>query len=196
MGTPFRTMHQPMNHYSRGALPPHPMRPAPPAMHPHLYHPHRSLDPSPSGGGPINMTESNPPPVAPPPTSSPGNKIEPHNYSRTPVSRFPPIATTHHMLGHMQPPRPSNLSPYPPPPPPHTQPTNYYGGYPPESMANEETMPPTVFQNSPYSEHFSTEIGPEPSENSNSKSYGDESGGEFGGLVSYFSSQREDDLES
>ncbi|KAJ8941455.1 hypothetical protein NQ318_016895 [Aromia moschata] len=99
------------------------------------------------------------------------------------------------MMGHMQQSRPSNLSPYPPP----GTPPSYYGVYPADSMTNEDAMPPTAFQSSPYPEQFTGDMGAEPPEHehSNSKSYaGEESGGEFGGLVSYFSSQREDDLES
>lgn len=72
---------------------------------------------------------------------------------------------------------------YPPPP------NSYYGGAtfvpPPEDA-------PIPYQDSPYSDQY--EDAPV-QENSNGKSPEQESG-EFGGLVSYFSSQHEDDLDA
>lgn len=57
-------------------------------------------------------------------------------------------------------------------------------------------IPPEVGSyQEPYGSESQTPVNP-PSDSSNSKAYDDESGGEFAGLASYFSSQREDDLES
>lgn len=56
-----------------------------------------------------------------------------------------------------------------------------------------------VYENatSPYPESYAREGADQPSENSSgAKSFEEEGGGEFGGLVSYFSSQREDDLDT
>ncbi|RZC32296.1 remodeling and spacing factor 1-like, partial [Asbolus verrucosus] len=196
LSSPYRQMPPNMNHYPRGA-PPHQIRNPVPS---HIYHSHRPLDPSPSGGGTINMTEHNSPGrVVSPASSSPGsnkNETPPPPYSRPPVGRFPPISASagprhlHMVAPHLQPPRP-NLSPYHPSMPP----SYHYGQFGQPLGGTEDAMPPTVYQNSPYSEQF-PEGQVNQSENSNSKSFDEESGGEFGGLVSYFSSQREDDLES
>lgn len=91
------------------------------------------------------------------------------------------------------------MSPYPPPPPPN-MPPSYYGSYgpPPPLVSGEEALPPpAAYQTPPYPDHYGTDgPGLAISESSNSKGFDDESGGEFGGLVSYFSSQREDDLDT
>ncbi|KAJ8919133.1 hypothetical protein NQ315_012118 [Exocentrus adspersus] len=95
IGAPYRPMHpQGVSHFPRGPLPPPPVRPpGPPGpVPPHMYHPHRPLDPSPSGGGHINMSEPNPTQV-PPLSSSPGSKMEPHNYSRTAILGWSPKKT-------------------------------------------------------------------------------------------------------
>lgn len=93
-----------------------------------------------------------------------------------------------------QPPPGGNFSPYHPPPP------NYhYGAYPPAQAlaATDDALPPTDYQGSPYPEHYNTADGAvNSSEGSNSKPFDEEGSGEFGGLVSYFSSQREDDLDT
>lgn len=98
---------------------------------------------------------------------------------------------------------PGNFSPYHPPPP------NYhYGAYPPppppmsgaEDGAPAYQGPPSY----PSEQHFSTSAGspasiqgpPVSSTSQCPQSHAEEGSGEFGGLVSYFSSQREDDLES
>lgn len=80
------------------------------------------------------------------------------------------------------------MSPYHP-----TMPSNYYGAYQP--MANEEVLgnPPSYQAQQPYQEQFS---GDSQGAEASGKGFEDESGGEFGGLVSYFSSQREDDLDT
>lgn len=108
---------------------------------------------------------------------------------------------------------PGNFSPYHPPPPPNY----HYGAYPPPppmSTADDAA----AYQGSPYpAEHFSSPAdnqppiqappphppqAPHPQQshpgdpNAGNKQYDEEGSGEFGGLVSYFSSQREDDLDS
>lgn len=116
---------------------------------------------------------------------------------------------------------PGNFSPYHPPPPPNY----HYGAYPPPppmSTADDAA----AYQGSPYpTEHFSSPADnqpqiqappqPQPPQQSQptqqqqqpqthpndpaavaNKQYDEEGTGEFGGLVSYFSSQREDDLDS
>jgi remodeling and spacing factor 1 len=199
VSSPYRQLPPNMNHYPRSAAaPPQPHQIRNPS--PLMYHSHRPMDPSPSGGGTISIADHNSPArVVSPASSSPGsnkNETPPPPYTRPPpVQRFPMISTTSagprhiHMVAppHLQPPRP-NLSPYHPSMPP----AYHYGQF----GQPEEALPPTVYQNSPYSEQFANEGQVNPSENSNSKSFDEESGGEFGGLVSYFSSQREDDLES
>lgn len=72
-------------------------------MHPpHVYQPHRFMDPSPSGGGPINIPEPNPSGRPPPPSGSPG-KAEPQNYSRsTPSNRFPPVSSPATVSGNVE----------------------------------------------------------------------------------------------
>lgn len=91
---------------------------------------------------------------------------------------------------HLQQHRTPNISPYPHIPP------NYHYHYPPPSSLNpDENSAPPVYEGSAYPETYSGDSEP-PSENSNSKAFEEESSGEFGGLVSYFSSQREDDLDT
>lgn len=70
-------------------------------------------------------------------------------------------------------------------PPPYQ--SNYYGQF------QEEAMPPTIYQ-TPY-ENFEGQPAAA-GDREASKGFEEEGSGEFGGLVSYFSSQREDDLES
>lgn len=150
-----------------------------------MYHPHRPMDPSPSGGGTINL-EHSPGRVVSPAAGSPGKtETPPPPYSRgapPPVGRFP-RHTVQMVAPHLQPTRP-NLSPYHPGMPP----TYHYGQF----GGGQEDAALSVYP--PYAgEGFETQVNPS---GENSKSYDEESGGEFGGLVSYFSSQREDDLES
>lgn len=203
----------PPNQFIRAPMPPYRMpmggHYGPPRgpLPPHIYH--RAMDPSPSGGGPINMAD----PTTLPPAGSPNKSdspVPPYSTRSPSVGRFPPPQPTaahtrpplHMLMSHIGP-RPSNLYvPNPNAPP-------YYGSYPPPPPT-EDALPPTAYQSAPppppYIEHFPGEVGGAaataavaggggPSED-NSKSYDEETGGEFGGLVSYFSSQREDDLES
>lgn len=57
------------------------------------------------------------------------------------------------------------------------------------NMGPEETLPSSGYH---YSDQFSETNSPQDI----GKSYDEENSGEFGGLVSYFSSQREDDLDT
>jgi remodeling and spacing factor 1 len=125
---------------------------------------------------------------------------------RHPQSQFPPSTTAGNHLQQAQPsppphqgrsPAPGNFSPYHPPPPPNY----HYGAYPPPPplAAADDALPPSAYQGSPYPDHYASPDAThslQASDGSNSKSYDEEGGGEFGGLVSYFSSQREDDLDT
>lgn len=124
--------------------------------------------------------------------------------------QMPPFAASpgsHSMQQPSPPPRPSgNFSPYHPPPPPNY----HYGAYPPPPpMTTADDA--AAYQGSPYpAEHFATsaenqpiqapaapQTQQQPHPHPQQHHPNDEEGsGEFGGLVSYFSSQREDDLES
>ncbi|XP_043273191.1 uncharacterized protein [Venturia canescens] len=135
------------------------------------------------------------------------------------IPQFPsPSPANHNMQQPSPPPNrpPGNFSPYHPPPPPNY----HYGAYPPPPpMTTADDA--AAYQGSPYSaEHFSTPAEsqpqiqppppppppqqqpgpPQPHANEpggpGNKQYDEEGTGEFGGLVSYFSSQREDDLDS
>ncbi|XP_024890137.1 uncharacterized protein LOC112466317 isoform X1 [Temnothorax curvispinosus] len=234
----------PYRQAGQSSIPPHfaavrsgtpPMRMRVPG--PQMYHtPHHPMDPSPSGGGPIsisNRDRSSPltpggPAMIPPSAGSPLAKggptppPPPPPYVRggPPMARFaenpmgprhqmPPFTNASPVNHSMQQPSPppnrppGNFSPYHPPPPPNY----HYGAYPPPppmSTADDAA----AYQSSPYpSEHFSSPAdnqppiqgppppqGPPPQQSHpNDEDHGT---GEFGGLVSYFSSQREDDLES
>lgn len=140
-----------------------------------LFHSSHPLDPSPSGGAAINVPPST---RAPPPAQS-----------------IPPILPRYPADASLRPPYPSTTSP------PRTEgfpgfPANFYGNYPPPPPAlagGEEPLASNAFQGSPYPEQFDeTQV----SDASNSKSFDEEQGGEFGGLASYFASQREDDLDT
>lgn len=125
---------------------------------------------------------------------------------RHPQPQFPPSTAAGNHLQQAQPSPPShqgrspasgNFSPYHPPPPPNY----HYGAYPPPPSlsAADDALPPSAYQGSPYPDHYASPDAShslQASDGSNSKSYDEEGGGEFGGLVSYFSSQREDDLDT
>lgn len=173
---------------------------------------HHPLDPSPSGGGPINIQsikqEPNTMPVIPPTSSShggTGKSTPPSSYHRPQAPqtnapmRYPPPESGPRHSQHSLPfpssqqagPRPQqgNYGGYQPPAPPNY----HYSNYPPP-MTSEDTLPPTAYQNMQYAEHYvdSNSV----LDANSSKSYDEEGSGEFGGLVSYFSSQREDDLDT
>lgn len=143
-----------------------------------------------SGPAPTTSRFPNPNETAPGPSSS--SPARPHHM---------PFPSTGNHMQPASPPRPpaggGNFSPYHPPPPPNY----HYGAYPPPPSlaAADDAMPPTVYQSSPYPEHYNPAdggAGAHTSEGSNSKPFDEEGSGEFGGLVSYFSSQREDDLDA
>ncbi|KAG5340700.1 RSF1 factor, partial [Acromyrmex heyeri] len=231
----------PYRQAGQSSMPPHfaavrsgtpPMRMRVPG--PQMYHtPHHPMDPSPSGGGPISITNrdrSSPltpggPAMIPPSAGSPLAKggptppppPPPYVRSGPPMARFaenpmgprhqmPPFTNASPVNHNMQQPSPppnrppGNFSPYHPPPPPNY----HYGAYPPPppmSTADDAA----AYQSSPYpSEHFSSPADNQPpiqgppqappqQSHPNDEDHGT---GEFGGLVSYFSSQREDDLDS
>lgn len=153
-----------------------------------------------------------------PPLESKGAPTPPPAYNR-PTTRFPaedstpgpsgPNVRAHHMpfqaanpLQSSSPPRGGtpggsggNFSPYNPPPA-----TNYhYGAYPPPPTlaAGDDALPATAYQTTSYPEPYNNpENVTQSSEGSNSKPFDEEGSGEFGGLVSYFSSQREDDIDT
>lgn len=134
------------------------------------------------------------PPGPPPPLRYPSDSSSPRHPHSIP---FPPPH------GNQLPPRPpGGYTGYPPPqqPPPHIPsqppppPSNYhYGNY--NNPVAGDDIPPPSFQGPSYPEPYNEPNTPVV-ETSNSKSYEDEGSGEFGGLVSYFSSQREDDIDT
>ncbi|PNF14457.1 hypothetical protein B7P43_G01679 [Cryptotermes secundus] len=170
--------------------------------------------------GPSPTSHSTPPPppytrVVPPPMHQqvppplirfPLQSADGNPQGRHPQSQFPPSTTAGNHLQqaqHSPPPHqgrspaPGNFSPYHPPPPPNY----HYGAYPPPPplAAADDALPPSAYQGSPYPDHYASPDAShslQASDGSNSKSYDEEGGGEFGGLVSYFSSQREDDLDT
>ncbi|XP_061942642.1 uncharacterized protein LOC108000251 [Apis cerana] len=239
----------PYRQAGQSSIPPHfaavrsgtpPMRMRVPG--PQIYHtPHHPMDPSPSGGGPIsisNRDRSSPlgpgPAMIPPAAGSPLTKSgptppppPPYVRGAPPMSRFadnpmgprhqmPPFTNASPVNHNMQQPSPppnrppGNFSPYHPPPPPNY----HYGAYPPPpplSTADDAA----AYQGSPYpADHFSSPADNQPpiqappppqppsqqqahsNADAGNKQYDEEGSGEFSGLVSYFSSQREDDLDS
>lgn len=188
-----------------------------PAITP-AYHTHHPLDPSPSGGGPINVTTTsiNTPdrssPISIPPASvSPlSNKSDPTPppppYSRSqmrfsnvttspiagspirqnqqPQSQPPTLLPPQHIQPQASPLR-NNMPPYHP----ASVPPSYYGGFMQGGIGSDDALTPSGYQ---YNDQFSETNSPQDI----GKSYDEENSGEFGGLVSYFSSQREDDLDT
>ncbi|KAF5282832.1 hypothetical protein FQA39_LY17482 [Lamprigera yunnana] len=173
-----------------------------------LYHPHRSMDPSPSGGGPINVPMSNrdrqSPALVSPSSNSPLSKGDPTPppYTRPPVSLFPSVPSNSVATGtsrqlpmvvpHIQQHRGTTIQAFHPSVPPNY----HYGSYPPPPINSEENQTTPNYPAS-YPEQYpdgGSTIQP-PEAGGKSFEEGDE-GGEFVGLVSYFSSQREDDLDT
>ena len=191
----------PPNHHMRTSVVP----PPPQGMQP-LYHPHHPHDPSITASA--NTVERNSPVPAHsesaksdqlPPVLSPS----PAQFTRPQMLRYPPsgnnipppvmpVSPIRHP--HIIPPQqhmqqqPRPTMPYHPGMPP-----NYYGAYIPQPNVPppaEESLPPASYQQS---------FGGYPESDSPQdmdKVYEEENSGEFGGLVSYFSSQREDDLDT
>lgn len=169
----------------------------------------------PTAGSPLAKGDPTPPP--PPYVRGPPMSRFPDSPLRHQMPPFAGASPGSHSLQQPSPPPsrpPGNFSPYHPPPPPNY----HYGAYPPPPpMTTADDA--AAYQGSPYpAEHFSTSADnqpstappppqpqqqqPPPSQQQQQPSHpqqhpNDEEGtGEFGGLVSYFSSQREDDLES
>ncbi|XP_044757448.1 remodeling and spacing factor 1 [Coccinella septempunctata] len=144
----------------------HHQRPPPPPMHP--YPPHPSQPPM--DAPPMN------PPIHQPPIS---------------------IADSPSLAQYSAPPPPPSKSPYegmPPHRPPYQSAGagyNYDYNVPPPVMSEEGVVPPAAYENpTVYPDQYETgSSGVDP------KIVEEETSGEFGGLVSYFSSQHEDDLE-
>uniref|UniRef100_A0A1B6FH68 PHD-type domain-containing protein n=1 Tax=Cuerna arida TaxID=1464854 RepID=A0A1B6FH68_9HEMI len=186
----------PPTHYPQ-QYPPPPRIPFNPQRMPRPpFHPgHHPMDPSPSGGGTINIKQEGGghPQSAPvhipnkPQSSGPPYHPPPHRFDSSMPRQpgYPPQAN---------PPPKSQYGSYPPPP--ATGGSYHYGNYPTPMPAREE---PQVY---PAQQQYNEQYGePQPSASapapSSSKGFTEEeSGGEFGGLVSYFSSQREDDIDT
>ncbi|KAL0134617.1 hypothetical protein PUN28_001428 [Cardiocondyla obscurior] len=199
----YHTPHHPMDPSPSGGGPisissrdrSSPLAPGGPAMIP------------PSAGSPLAKGGPTPPP--PPPYVRGGPPMA--RFAENPMGprhQIPPFTNASPVNHNMQQPSPppnrppGNFSPYHPPPPPNY----HYGAYPPPppmSTADDAA----AYQSSPYpSEHFSSPAdnqpaiqGPPPPQAGPQQSHPndeDHGTGEFGGLVSYFSSQREDDLDS
>ncbi|XP_011158160.2 uncharacterized protein LOC105194767 isoform X2 [Solenopsis invicta] len=197
----YHTPHHPMDPSPSGGGPisinrdrSSPLTPGGPAMIP------------PSAGSPLAKGGPTPPPPpyvrgGPPLARFAENPMGPR-HQMPPFTNASPV--NHNMQQPSPPPNrpPGNFSPYHPPPPPNY----HYGAYPPPppmSTADDAA----AYQSSPYpSEHFSSPAdnqppiqGPPPPQGPPQQGHPndeDHGTGEFGGLVSYFSSQREDDLDS
>ncbi|XP_076388083.1 uncharacterized protein LOC100874631 isoform X3 [Megachile rotundata] len=170
----------------------------------------------PAAGSPLAKGGPTPPPPppyvrgAPPLSRFTDNPMGPR-HQMPPFTNASPV--NHNLQQPSPPPNrpPGNFSPYHPPPPPNY----HYGAYPPPpplSTADDAA----AYQGSPYpADHFSSPADnqppiqappppqPPPQQQAHpndaaagNKQYDEEGSGEFGGLVSYFSSQREDDLDS
>ncbi|XP_033359432.1 titin homolog [Bombus vosnesenskii] len=170
----------------------------------------------PAAGSPLAKGGPTPPPPppyvrgAPPMSRFADNPMGPR-HQMPPFTNASPV--NHNMQQPSPPPNrpPGNFSPYHPPPPPNY----HYGAYPPPppmSTADDAA----AYQGSPYpADHFSSPADNQPpiqappppqpppqqqahanDAGTGNKQYDEEGSGEFGGLVSYFSSQREDDLDS
>ncbi|XP_053970736.1 uncharacterized protein LOC128872264 isoform X2 [Hylaeus volcanicus] len=172
----------------------------------------------PAAGSPLAKGGPTPPPPPPyvrgppPPLSRFADNPMGPRHQIPPFTNASPV--NHNMQQPSPPPNrpPGNFSPYHPPPPPNY----HYGAYPPPppmSTADDAA----AYQGSPYpADHFSSPADNQPpiqappppqppppqqqahpnDAGAGSKQYDEEGSGEFGGLVSYFSSQREDDLDS
>lgn len=186
---------------------------------PGLYH--NPMDPSPSGGGAINVTpdtKSEPPSDGgpkekgsfPPGMRYPGDPnafsmSSPPRHPYSNASRMPPAAASYSPSKNPQ----NFATPY------QTSPSHPPSNYPPYANTSPSQLPPggglpvgyvSHYQNSPnmYADfaasgeensdsntsggRFEEEVPPPPLQATSNE-------GEFGGLVSYFSSQREDDMD-
>ncbi|CAH1126968.1 unnamed protein product [Ceutorhynchus assimilis] len=155
-------------------------------------------------------TNNGPPYVPPPPVSTNGPPPPPHQ------PYPPPVLSNNGQPAPLQPYPPgpnSQPQPYPAtvetpagaPSPTPPVPEGYYSTYPQPPPVDEDLPPPATYEGLPpepgpsYQEPYvNDDQSPSatPADGNNGKNYEEESGGEFAGLASYFSSQREDDLES
>ncbi|XP_050499335.1 remodeling and spacing factor 1 isoform X2 [Diabrotica virgifera virgifera] len=133
----------------------------------------------------------------------PHGMIPPHQIRGPPHTSGPAPRPPHIIPAHMPHPR-RTYSPVQQPPPVHPaqSPQPPAGYYPPYHPPSEPIPPPDEepqsFSRAPraYEESFEEEEEAAPPENPGRSDGGGEESGEFGGLVSYFSSQRDEDLES
>lgn len=210
MNSPYPQAPPGLSHYPvirSGPPPSHRLHSPGPQTLPPMYH--RSLDPSPSGGGTINVANTNrdrnSPAVVSPASSSPLHKGDPTPPPPPYTRHFPVvpasggITTGPRHVGlippHLQQHRGSNMSPYHPGVPPNY----HYGSFPPPPpLTSDDGQPPPGYPNAVYPESYPEGGGPlpPPLDGTNPKAFEDDTGGEFVGLVSYFSSQREDDLDT
>ncbi|KAK6628116.1 hypothetical protein RUM44_010598 [Polyplax serrata] len=163
--------------------PPRPMAsfrmrpPGPPGTMFRTSHPH---DPSPSGGGAINIAIANRGMGKP----APGTPLP--SFSKVPsLSGFPPRFVTSDPTGRAIYP---SVNPGVRPDFPFG---NFYGAFPQGAAPGPEG---SAFHSGAFQQSFGdeTQVGGQ----INPKQLDDEVGGEFGGLASYFASQREDDLDT
>lgn len=113
-----------------------------------------------------------------------GKTMPPGFPARPPaMPRYPADPNLRPQFPSQSPPPRSETFPYP----------NFYGPYP---MPNNEETPFHAFPNHPFDEHVSQIEGGTSSGSGGKLTYEEEAGGEFGGLASYFASQREDDLDT
>ncbi|XP_076164195.1 uncharacterized protein LOC143145064 isoform X2 [Ptiloglossa arizonensis] len=220
-GTPPMRMRGPQLYHT----PHHPMDPSPSGGGPIAINNRDRSSPlgpgpamiPPAAGSPLAKGGPTPPPPppyvrGPPPLSRFADNPMGPRHQMPPFTNASPV--NHNMQQPSPPPNrpPGNFSPYHPPPPPNY----HYGAYPPPppmSTADDAA----AYQGSPYpTDHFSSPADNQPpiqappppqppppqqqahpnDAGAGSKQYDEEGSGEFGGLVSYFSSQREDDLDS
>lgn len=186
--------HYPQQYPSHPRIPFNPQRMPRPPFHPGAGQ-HLPLDPSPSGGGTVNVKQetsnhlqSNPVhiPNKPPHSSAPPYHPPPHRFDsgipRQPS--YPPQGNP--QLKHPQ------YGSYPPPPAPSG---NYhFGSYPPPMTTREEPQVYPVQQQ--YNEQYPEQRTAPPAAPPTNKGFSEEDRSEFGGLVSYFSSQQEDNIDT
>lgn len=186
VNVPFRPPTANLNYMPRGVQPNIPV----PQTMPHIYH--HNIEQA--AGAAVSMPGRSSPSVIPTGGSSPlatkNATPPPPPYARPPLLRFPPpgmanaptLGPRSVALGHMQSPR-GRLSPHQTAIPPNY----HFATFPPNVSEDGIPAPPSSYANA-Y-EQFAAEAQGE-------KMYEEDGEGEFGGLVSYFSSQREDDLDT
>lgn len=185
-----------INYLPRGVQP---NMPVPPGI-PHIYHhpieqqapgtpgvPGRSSPSAvPRTGSPLSTKSSLTPP--PPPYSRPQLIRFPPPNTVSPMTNPPTLASRSLVMGHMQSPR-GRLSPHQS----NIPPNYHFATFPPN--INEDVQPTAPPSNPPYNNPPYDQF-PADAQSGDNKIYEEDGEGEFGGLVSYFSSQREDDLDT